>query len=238
MTSVSLSFPVIWQELKEKNWTQRIKFLSLKRCQLTEIDPALCALSGLIRLDLSQNQLSYFRGKFPHLRCLNLSENRLQEFPQCEEMSSLKKLNLSRNLIVKLPSTKIGPNVKHVNISRNQIEELPMPFLRGITSLNAEHNLLESFPKRIFSQLTVACLLGNEITSLDLRAIPNVRTLTLSLVTFKIVAERLNLRGLTQVIIENGELTEEDQRKIYCLDIMNIEVTFEESCLNSSNTLL
>lgn len=121
---------------------------------------------------------------------LNLSKNKLEEFPKAIfAFQNLKTLDLSKNKISLLPA-EIGQlgSLEKLDLSRNELSLLPPQIgeLKRLTELNLEKNTLQYLPEEIggLKNLEVLKLWANELEKVP-REIQQLQQLKV-----------LNLRGM------------------------------------------
>ncbi|KAK3593623.1 hypothetical protein CHS0354_025515 [Potamilus streckersoni] len=150
---------VRWQNLQvlatvEKAWLTYTGYHHNKK--ITHLDDQF-ALSAITRVDVSGNCLSMFPAvlfELPSLYTLNVSKNRITDFPRQEMCSikckSLEDLDLRNNRLITLPSyifTEI-PTLKVLNASSNCLQELPSTIwlADALATLDVSKNQLTRLP--------------------------------------------------------------------------------------------
>ncbi|KAL3877512.1 hypothetical protein ACJMK2_035210 [Sinanodonta woodiana] len=150
---------VRWQNLQvlatvEKAWLTYSGYHHNKK--ITHLDDQF-ALSAITRVDVSGNCLSMFPAilfELPSLYTLNISKNRIADFPRQETCSikckSLEDLDLRNNRLITLPSyifTEI-PTLKVLNVSSNCLQELPSAIwlADALATLDVSRNQLTRLP--------------------------------------------------------------------------------------------
>lgn len=79
------------------SWPVTLRFLNLSSTKLSTLTP--CLPSSLTVLDLSENDLTSFKQRFPHLTTLILTGNRLMKLPDGKLFPSLNTLLIQRNAL-------------------------------------------------------------------------------------------------------------------------------------------
>ncbi|XP_062311620.1 PH domain leucine-rich repeat protein phosphatase 1-like isoform X2 [Osmerus eperlanus] len=159
--------------------SQRVSSVDLSCCSLEELPPKLFYSHDLTHLNLKHNFLSPHRGlahltRFCKLRSLNLSNNRLREFPAALcDIASLTELNLSGNRLSCLPSA-LGAmhNLQTLLLDGNALSSLPAALgsLEALTYLGLSFNRLACVPPALENLRGVErlCLAGNQLSVLDM----------------------------------------------------------------------
>lgn len=139
-----------------------LRWLSLKKNNLTKLPISFQNLLSLRSLDLSENGLKILSENFieiiahvKSLRELNLSKNHLNLLPRkFGDLNSLHKINFSNNLLVTFPDSfdKLL-SLEELNLENNKISIFPQVFLNlySIQKLVLNSNLLKSIPQSIES---------------------------------------------------------------------------------------
>ncbi|XP_076759152.1 podocan [Xylocopa sonorina] len=111
-------------------------------------------LRTLQSLDLSNNQFSQILDNMfadvPNLMDLNLSHNRLVEFPDLSGLMSLRKLSLSYNRITRITDISVSSSLETLNLRGNSIEnidKLSFSKLISLEELDLSENKLSSLPQ-------------------------------------------------------------------------------------------
>ncbi|XP_032380161.1 leucine-rich repeat serine/threonine-protein kinase 2 isoform X3 [Etheostoma spectabile] len=151
-------------------------------------------------LDLSGNELDslsclmddgFVQQQLGHLLRLDLSHNRLLEFPSalCQSLKSLTRLDLQGNQLQSLPVELLSLlSLSMLNVSRNCVGPLltfdPAVTCRSLRQLNLSFNKITTFPHelgRAMSQLEELFMEGNSITELCVPLIlPEIKLLDVS----------------------------------------------------------
>ncbi|XP_031151164.1 leucine-rich repeat serine/threonine-protein kinase 2 isoform X2 [Sander lucioperca] len=151
-------------------------------------------------LDLSGNELDslsclmddgFVQQQLGHLLRLDLSHNRLLEFPSalCQSLKSLTRLDLQGNQLQSLPVELLSLlSLSMLNVSRNCVGPLltfdPAVTCRSLRQLNLSFNKITKFPHelgRATSQLEELFMEGNSITELCVPLIlPEIKLLDVS----------------------------------------------------------
>lgn len=189
-------------QLRQLPSLQNLEVLCMKNTQRTLLNFPACLdnLSGLVELDISQNNLPKIPDvlfNFVNLRRLNMSDNEIKEVsPNIEFLQNLQTLNLSRNELVALPAAlcKLSKLRKlYVNDNKLNFDGIPSGIgkLGALEVFSASNNQLELIPEGLcrcgnlkklnlsFNQLITLpdsiYLLGDlDNTSLDLRNNPEL----------------------------------------------------------------
>lgn len=115
-------------------------------------------LSNLTALNLSKNSVELFQSSKPEshykLQFLDLSENKMSDFPLLPKKNELQYLDISRNRLQSVNVTGnseykyIFPKLRHLDMSYNQLRSIPESFfycIRSLEVLNVSNNCLSSF---------------------------------------------------------------------------------------------
>ncbi|XP_019933990.2 p53-induced death domain-containing protein 1 [Paralichthys olivaceus] len=144
---------------------------------LTTLPSSVSALSRLVRLDLSFNQISCLPSSLlsiPTLSSMILCHNHLSALPpDIGVLSSLTYLSLLGNELVSLPPS-LGrlKSLQALDVSHNLLQHLPdeIGSLEKLVKLELSHNKLKELPETLGSLLSLRELF---ISSNDLRLIPH-----------------------------------------------------------------
>ncbi|CAN2389443.1 PH domain and leucine rich repeat protein phosphatase [Pristimantis euphronides] len=193
-----------WLRQATKVVSQRLSTVDLSCQSLEEIPEHLFYCQDITNLNLRHNFLQPHSAagvtslcRFSQLKVLNLSQNKLGDFPLplCE-ISTLMELNMSCNGLTYLP-THVGQmlSLQTLNLDGNCLTTLPeeLGYLQQLSCLGLSFNDLRSIPP-VFEKLCSVdklCLAGNRIESLSLQTLSNMGHL-------KSIDLRMN--HLTQVI--------------------------------------
>uniref|UniRef100_A0A0N4ZX28 non-specific serine/threonine protein kinase n=1 Tax=Parastrongyloides trichosuri TaxID=131310 RepID=A0A0N4ZX28_PARTI len=122
------------------------------------------AFASITKVDLSENLLSTIPltlFSMPSLKCLNLSNNKINSFESLENFQTnipvLENINLENNELTTLPpqlfSSAFFPSLKVLNVSKNSIKYLPSNIWSSTTlkELNASYNLIHDLPSLVVS---------------------------------------------------------------------------------------
>lgn len=143
---------------------------------LTTLPNSVSALSHLLHLDLSFNQLSSLPSCLFSLRALSyllLCHNQLSALPsEIEHLSSLTYLSVMGNQLASLPQS-LGQlkALQTLDVSYNLLQQLPdeIGSLEGLVKIELSHNKLKQLPETMGSLLSLRELV---IYSNELRMIP------------------------------------------------------------------
>lgn len=154
--------------------TTSLTFLSLKACEIVDVDDSLCTLSCLKHLDLEDNQLTKLPSNFARLRkleVLHLEKNRLFMLPDdLGTMTALKELYADMNRLDLLPDSL--PQLRHLQVlhlNKNSLYTLPdLSKLVKLEVLSLEANQIHRLPAGIGNlKLTQLKVAHNRLERLD-----------------------------------------------------------------------
>ncbi|KAK4791069.1 hypothetical protein SAY86_031482 [Trapa natans] len=139
--------------------------LDLSENRLLALPASIGGLSSLTKLDLHCNRISELPETFGDLLSLvflDLSANQIASLPKnLGRLIRLEELNLSSNRLVSLPDT-IGSlvSLKILNIETNDMEELPHTIgqCSSLTVLRADYNRLKALPEAVGKITTLEVL--------------------------------------------------------------------------------
>lgn len=156
-----------------------INFLELNSSLgcLNKIPDALGNLKNLTNLVLCKNAITEIPGaalaKLDKLRVLDLSENKISEYPECAAgLENLSTLNLSFNCLQTMPSMEKCKSLAHVNLSNNELTELNFlchSDLVRLADVELARNKIEMIPKAIKTLLALKKL---DLTDNLLKTVP------------------------------------------------------------------
>uniref|UniRef100_A0A8C5G6R2 non-specific serine/threonine protein kinase n=1 Tax=Gouania willdenowi TaxID=441366 RepID=A0A8C5G6R2_GOUWI len=173
--------PTLCQSLKS------LTRLDLQGNQLERLPAELLSLPSLGTLNISRNCIGPLLTFDPalsrqSLRHLNLSFNRITEFPHhlsCT-MTQLEELFLEGNCIAELSAPLHLPEIKLIDVSKNSVETISPDFLNGcskLETLTASANKI-SFLPHLPSKITTLKLANNAFTTISVAILelPNLRS--------------------------------------------------------------
>lgn len=134
--------------------------LSLAGNRLSTIPPKLVTCLPVLKtLDLSQCELHQVpdRWNLPQLKRLNLSHNRLTDFPEdtmLEGLTELQELNMYGNKVSDIivpQNPRLLSKLEVLNLGYNDLSYLPedLDNIKSLRTLKVMHNLLEKIPMRV-----------------------------------------------------------------------------------------
>ena len=134
--------------------------LDLQRLQLTSLPNCLVAMSTLLQLDASHNQLEQVPELPAQLSALCVQDNKIRAFSALP--MSLRELKATRNRLQRLPS--LPPNLKLLQVGRNELTALPsLP--SSLRSVDACRNRLTTLPV-LPARLHTLAVAENRLTEL------------------------------------------------------------------------
>ncbi|XP_028930737.1 PH domain leucine-rich repeat-containing protein phosphatase 2 [Ornithorhynchus anatinus] len=230
-----------WHRQASKVVSQRISTVDLSCYSLEEVPEHLFYSQDITYLNLRHNFMQLERPggldclhRFSQLKGLNLSHNRLGQFPVllCE-ISTLLELNLSCNGLYELPA-QIGNllNLQTLCLDGNFLTTLPdeLGNLQQLSSLGLSFNNFSQVPG-VYEKLTTLdklALAGNQLESLDLgilNRLSHLKHVDLRMNHLRrIVAD--NLEGnkhITHVDLRDNQLTDLDLSSLGSLDQLHCE---------------
>ncbi|XP_077401856.1 transforming growth factor beta activator LRRC32 [Vanacampus margaritifer] len=174
-----------------------LRRISLRNNVILEIeDGAFDCLDGLSDLDLSRNSIACITDfNLNRLRALNLSRNSLELFQSTRsaELYHLAFLDLSENKLPNFPLLPTNNVIRHLDLSRNRVRsvdaaetKMPEMVLKHLRNLDLSYNLLTGLPQSFFRTMTSLevlnvsnnCVALFSITDKDL--LPAAKTVNLS----------------------------------------------------------
>lgn len=156
---------------------EKLKYLSLGSCNLSDVPSSINLLSNLEELDLSENDITYFPEpikSLKNLKSLNFFDTKMSELHfSNNDLPKLEYINLCYNNFETFP-TDLG-NLKKLKIIRiwaNNMSVIPNSIdkLKNIEELNLDMNNLNLFPKE-FSKLKSLKILSLENNTLNEKSI-------------------------------------------------------------------
>jgi len=107
-------------------------------CSASKVPQSLQSIEELLEVDMSNNELTFFP-LINSVRILNLSSNKLRQFPEIS--LSIESLDLSHNLIEEIPQNFDYLYLIDLDLSYNCIKQLPKPFMiDNFRSLKLQNN--------------------------------------------------------------------------------------------------
>ncbi|MGE0669911.1 MAG: leucine-rich repeat domain-containing protein [Parachlamydiales bacterium] len=156
---------------------QKIKHLDFKGLDLTILPEEIGLFTGLITLDLTENNIRYLPesiGNLLQLKKLTVCYNRLEVIPDSiGKLKHLEILDLTANSLRKIPASLCEANsLLSLELGENLIKSLPDEIgkLTQLVKLDLTDNNLEELPDTIgcLSKLRMLYLVNNELISLPL----------------------------------------------------------------------
>jgi len=143
------------------------------------------ALTDLIQLDLSSNQISDITPieKLTNLTSLNLYNNQISDITPLEKLTNLTSLDLFKNDIANITPLEKLSNLTSLNLIGTQISDItPLEKLTNITSLELSNNQISDItPLEKLTNLTYLNLRDNQISDITpLGKLTNLIYLSLS----------------------------------------------------------
>lgn len=172
----------------------------------------------LTDLDLSHKQIDEsllrFSGNIIHsLLRINLSNNKIREFPQALHFPHLQELNLSGNLLTTFELKFSFSCLQSLDLSSNKMQKFPSPesldCLLALRTLNLYHNALNGIPTRSFeklSNLEELNLSYNKLTSIpkEISLLGSLRILLLGKNNLRVLPDSITLLNLEDSTFEIG----------------------------------
>ncbi|XP_046873020.1 LOW QUALITY PROTEIN: PH domain leucine-rich repeat-containing protein phosphatase 1-like [Hypomesus transpacificus] len=227
-----------WHRHAAKMASQRVSSVDLSCCSLEELPSKLFYSHDLTHLNLKHNFLSPHRGlahltRFCKLRSLNLSNNRLREFPAALcDITSLTELNLSGNRLSCLPSALgVMHNLQTLLLDGNALSSLPAALgsLEALTYLGLSFNRLARVPPALENLRGVErlCLAGNRLSVLDMSGLQwlPARHIDLRLNGLRsvVAGEAALLSHVAQLDLRDAGLRELDVRSLTGLEVLRCD---------------
>ena len=142
-----------------------MKFLYLRRNELTEIPSVLFTIEELQILDLRQNHLTKVNcsPRWQHLTLLMISGNQIKELA-FKEMSSLKTIQASDNQISVIKHVEDLKSCKVFDLKNNNIKFLPEEIcsLKNLQKLYLDNNRITKLPDSLGDMSSLVTLTCNE----------------------------------------------------------------------------
>ena len=229
LEEISLKYNQI-KTMKGFIYSENMSFIDLSSNKIEIIDPELFKLPNLKVLMLCNNNIKNIPPEFSHAKALsnfNISMNPLEQFTIPVPMS-LKKLFVSYCKLQNLPSNISNSNIEELVISGNQIQNIG--FIPKLKKLYASENFFCTFPKLSksiniidlslnqinelkddidYPDLTDIDLSFNEIVSLPMLGLPNLRYLNLGNNTnlkTDIIFSKENFPSLSTLVVYNTKI--------------------------------
>ncbi|XP_036374941.1 PH domain leucine-rich repeat-containing protein phosphatase 1 [Megalops cyprinoides] len=227
-----------WQRHASKMVSQRISSVDLSCCSLEYLPPNLFYSQDLTHLNLKQNFLLPGRGlaelqRFSKLRSLNLSNNRLGEFPLAIcSISTLTEVNLSCNYLTSVPGA-VGTmhNLQTFLLDGNCLRSLPAELgeLQHLSYLGLSFNEFGEVPVVLerLAAMERLCMSGNSLEALPLCAFRLLRVkhvdLRLNKICQVVPEEPDFLRHVTHLDLRDNRLQELDASLFPRLEVLHCE---------------
>ncbi|XP_053305347.1 PH domain leucine-rich repeat-containing protein phosphatase 2 [Spea bombifrons] len=176
-----------WHRQATKVMSQRLSTVDLSCQSLEEVPEHLFYSQDLTSLNLRHNfmQAKSPGGvsglcRFSQLRVLNLSQNRLGEFPiEICDITALTELNMSCNGLTEVPAEICHlVNLQNLNLEGNSLKSLPedLGCLQQLSSLGLSFNDFSDIPT-VYEKLVCVeklCMAGNSVETLSLHSLKNM----------------------------------------------------------------
>ena len=121
----------------------KLKILDVSNNKLTEFNYDFSKMENLSSINLSGNEITSFVVKAPpSLHILDLSQNKLSQFPELP--SSITDLKMSKNQLKDIPDDMQLPNLKNLDLSENQITGIP----KSVGGLKLKSKLRNDFDSK------------------------------------------------------------------------------------------
>nr|XP_023679255.1 PH domain leucine-rich repeat-containing protein phosphatase 1 [Paramormyrops kingsleyae] len=227
-----------WQRQAAKMVSQRISSVDLSGCSLERLPHNLFYSQDLTHLNLKHNFMAPGKSltelqRFSKLRSLNLSSNRLGEFPLAIcDMSTLTEVNLSCNYLSSVPCA-IGAmrNLQALLLDGNCLSVLPAELgdLPQLSYLGLSFNEFCEVPVTLERLVAMErlCMAGNRLASLPLRLLRRLRVkhvdLRLNRIREVIVDEPDFLEHVTHLDLRDNRLTELNVMSLPMLEVLHCE---------------
>ncbi|ORY61960.1 L domain-like protein [Neocallimastix californiae] len=176
---------------KEIGHFKLLKYLYLKKNQLTSVTEIIKNNIFLEHLDFSHNKIFYIAKEIGNLKFLkecNLENNKITSLPdEITNLKNLTQLKLKNNRLLSLP-VNLGnlENLENITLTNNKLTYLPESFfmLNKLRKLDLKNNYLAILPEKIgkMVSLNVIILDNNKISFLpsDFSQLKNLTTLSFS----------------------------------------------------------
>ncbi|XP_044125510.1 PH domain leucine-rich repeat-containing protein phosphatase 2 [Bufo gargarizans] len=229
-----------WLRQATKVVSQRLSTVDLSCQSLKEIPEHLFYCQDITNLNLRHNflQLDSAAGvtslaRFSQLRVLNLSQNKLGDFPlQLCEITTLTELNVSCNGLTHLPP-QVGQmlSLQTLNLDGNCLTSLPeeLGCLQQLSCLGLSFNNLSSIPP-VFERLGSVdklCMAGNRMESLSLQTLynmPHLKSVDLRMNHLtQVIGTLEGIDNVTQFDVRDNQLTALDLRCLGNLEQLHCE---------------
>jgi Leucine-rich repeat (LRR) protein len=194
---------------------------------LKVIDARINMLSELQYLDLHGNELEHlpFLNNLQKLKTLNLSSNRITEFPveNCQ-LPLLSELNLSFNELEAVPREVDGLVIlSTLKLNNNRLASLPESLysLKRLQTLDLSNNELEEFKVTEMDCLQTLNLSGNKLSSFGSAgepvSLPKLVSLDLKNNQFKVLSCQLIMPLLKDLCLAFNDLQDIEKGTLSCL---------------------
>ena len=151
----------------------------------------------------------------PHLVTLCLTNNRLKEITNLEEVPLLEDLILRQNAISEIKGLGKLPKLKELDLYMNQIESVPStafkenPYLKRVDLGFNRIRSIETFPSEYLESIEELFLLGNKINSIKgLYGMPNLKMLELGDNRIREIQNLDNLASLEGLWLGRNKVTQ------------------------------
>ncbi|XP_006892820.1 PREDICTED: PH domain leucine-rich repeat-containing protein phosphatase 1 [Elephantulus edwardii] len=234
-----------WLRQVSKVASQRISSVDLSCCSLEHLPANLFYSQDLTHLNLKQNflgqnpSLPAARGlselqRFTKLKSLNLSNNRLGDFPLAVcNIPTLTELNVSCNALKAVPAAAgVMHHLQTFLLDGNFLQSLPVELesMQQLTYLGLSFNEFTDIPE-VVEKLTAVeklCMAGNCLQTLRLQALrrmPHIKHVDLRLnVIKKVEADEVDfLQHVTQLDLRDNKLSDLDAMIFNNIEVLHCE---------------
>lgn len=168
---------------------EELKFLSLKKNQITKANLDLTGAVNLEHIDLSTNNMSSFDFRpYTQLKSINLSNNPAVgnilvegcealesiDLSHCDvsvfypvQLPNLKILNFAHNALMELEIGNLYPALSSLNIDHNDIERIDVTACKELNQLSCDNNSLESLDVSFNLKLSQLSCANNKLKALN-----------------------------------------------------------------------